>query len=278
MHPPVEPQTSETLAHAVESLRRADRPLTGREILSAIPPPSRVDVSILEELLTKDSRVISWPARTKSGRSRYWIRGPEDVVDALLANLPPDAALTVGDLLKKVGRNLAGFSAKQRRALVESQVAALVAAGKLHVHPPPGRAQPKYGAKPAKAGTYLAKLKKSLDALAAKLAPAGITREQIVDALRGERPLGDLPQRIAEYLKAKPGGIGVAQMREDLGAPKADFDAAVLSLYRQRRVYLDEHDWPAGLTEAAKQQLVSDGPSKYYVVIGLRNADAESIP
>lgn len=49
---PVEPQTSETLAHAVESLRRAGRPMTGREILKAIPPPSRVDVGALEQLLT----------------------------------------------------------------------------------------------------------------------------------------------------------------------------------------------------------------------------------
>jgi hypothetical protein len=278
MDPPVEPQASETLAHAVESLRRADRPLTGREILKAIPPPSRVVPDALEQLLARESRVIPWPARTSSGRSRYWTRRPEDVVDSLLMDLPPDAVLTAGDILKKVGRHLAGFSAKQRRALVESNVTALVAAGKLYVHPPPGKTKPKYGAKPAKAGAYLAKLQKELDALAAKLAPAGITREQILDALRGERPLGDLPQRIAEYLKAKPGGIGVGQLREDLGVPKAEFDAAVLSLYRQRRVYLDEHDWPAGLTESAKQQLVSDGPSKYYVVIGLRDADAEPIP
>jgi hypothetical protein len=37
------------------------------------------------------------------------------------------------------------------------------------------------------AGPGLAKLKTQLDALAAKLAPAGITREQIVEALRQRR-------------------------------------------------------------------------------------------
>lgn len=193
-------------------------------------------------------------------------------------DLPPDAVLTAADILKNVGRHLAGFSTKQRRALVESRVTALVAAGKLYVHPPPGKTKPKYGGKPARADAYVGKLRKELDALAAKLAPVGITRAQILDALRGERPQGDLPQRIVEYLKMKPGGIGVGQLREELGATKAEFDAAVLALYRQRRVYLDEHDWPAGLTESARQQLVSDGPSKYYVVIGLRDADAEPLP
>jgi hypothetical protein len=281
MNPPVEPQTPETLAHAVESLRRSDRPLTGREILKSIPPPSRVKPDALEELLNQDPRVIRWPARTRSAPGRYWTRRPEELLDSLLADLGADAALTVVDLQKKAGRHLAGFSADQRRALVESRVTALAAAQKLYLHPPPGRARPKYSAKPAQASAYVAKLQKEVDALAAKLAPAGITREQILDALRGERPPDDLPRRIAEFLKAKPGGIGVGQLREELGlspAEKASFDRAVISLYRQRRVYLDQHDYPLGLNEAARKELVSDGEGHYFVVIGLRDPDDESIP
>lgn len=281
MNPPQEPQTSETLVHAVESLRRSDRPLTGREILKAIPSSSRVDSGVLERLLGQDPSVVPWPPRTPSAPGRYWTRRPEEVVDSLLPDLFVDAALTVNDLQKKLRRPLAGFSTVQRQELVERRVTGLVDAGKLYVHPPPGRTRPKYGRKPPAAEGYVGKLRKEVDALAAKLQAYGITREQILEALRGEVPAGGLPQRIAEYLKSRPGGIGVGQLREELGIPPADkasFDAAVLWLYRQHRVYLDQHDYPLGLDDEGRNQLVSDGSGKYFVVIGLRDADAESLP
>jgi len=285
MNPPAEAHPSEKLAHAVESLRRSDRPLTAREIVKSIPPPSRMDPRALEPLLKQDARVIPWPPRTASAPPRYWTRQPQEIAESVLMELLADRALTASDLQRKVGRHLAGFSTAEKRALVESQVDALLSAGRLYLHPPPGRAKLKYSAKPAEASEYIGKLRKELDLLAAKLASVGITREQILEALRGERLLAELPQRIAgritEYLKSKPGGIGVGRLREDLGlslADKAAFDEAVLSLYRQRRVYLDQHDWPAGLRPADKDELVTDGRGNYFVVIGLRDADAESIP
>jgi hypothetical protein len=281
MNPPVEPQTPETLTHAVEALRRSDRPLTGREIWKSIPPPSRVELAALEQLLKADARVIPWPARTRTAPARYWTQKPEDFLDSLLVGLPADASLKLTQIQTKVGRHLAGFSAGERRELVESRMAALVAAGKLYLHPPPGKTQPKFGPQPAQARAYVAKLQKELDALAAKLAPAGITREQILDALRGEKPTDDLPQRITGFLKTKPGGIGVGQLREQFGLSpemKDSFDRAILSLYRERRVYLDRHDYPLGLNEAARNELVSDGAGNYFVVIGLRDPDDESIP
>jgi len=296
MNPPAEAQRSETLAHAVESLKRSERPLTGREILRSIPPPSRVDAGTLEQLLAGDPRVIAWPPRTRSAPLRYWIHRPEDVADSVLMEAMAAAPLTAGDLQKKIGRHPAGFSADQRRGLVDARLAALIAAGKLFQHPPPGRGKPKYSSQPATAGAYVAKLQKEVDALAAKLAPAGITRAQILDALASEAPApasqaDDLPRRILEYLKAKPAGVGLGQLREELGLragendaldkaafDKAAFDQAVLRLYRERRVYLDRHDYPQGLDAAARDQLVSDGDGSYFVVIGLRDADAESVP
>ncbi len=281
MNPPLEPQTPETLVHAVESLRRSDRPLTVREILKAIPSSSRADSDTLERLLGQDPGVIPWPPRTPSAPARYWTRKPEEVVDSLLPDLLGEAAFTVNDLQKKLRRHLAGFSTIQRQELVEARVTGMVAAEKLYVHPPPGRTRPKYSRKPPAAEGYVAKLRKELDALAARLQSYGISREQIWEALRVEKPAEDLPQRIADYLKTRPGGIGVGQLREELGlslTDKASFDAAVLWLYRHRRVYLDQHDYPLGLNEEARNQLVSDGAGKYFVVIGLRDAHAESIP
>ena len=164
---------------------------------------------------------------------------------------------------------------------MESQLPKLLAEKKLYVHPPAKGTKPKYSRQPAAPGPYLDKLQKEIDALAAKLAPAGITREQIVAALQGERPAIDLSHRIEEYLKTKPGGVSLPRMREDLGltpACKSSFDHAVLSLFRQHRVYLDQHDYPASLDDAARNQLVSDDSGNYFVVIGLRVPDAESIP
>ena len=55
---------------------------------------------------------------------------------------------------------------------------------------------------------------------------------------------------------------------------KAAFDKAVLDLYHQRRVHLDEHDYPAGLSDQQKEELVGE-KGKYYVNIGLRDEAAE---
>jgi hypothetical protein len=94
--------------------------------------------------------------------------------------------------------------------------------------------------------------------------------------------LGSLPapanitSQIVQYLKARPGGAGVGQLREDLGLSAADkpaFDKAVLSLYRQRRVYLDRHDYPQGLSAVERDGLVPDGLGTYFVLICLREPD-----
>jgi hypothetical protein len=270
----------------VEALRRSERALTAAEILKAIPPPSRLGRDILEKLLCEDPNVIPWPPRSAKARPRYWTRRPEDAIASRVGELLAHESLTIGDLQKKAGRDLAGFSPEAKRRLIEAQVEALVAASRVFLHPPPGRTPPRYGAQPARASVYVAKLRKELDALTGKLAAAGITRAQILDALAEETPaplaappsLGD---RIVDHLKAKPGGIGVVQLREELGLRadgKAEFDAAVLALYRERRVHLDTHDWPLGLSDSDREELVSDGAGNYFVVISLRDVDAESIP
>jgi hypothetical protein len=84
----------------------------------------------------------------------------------------------------------------------------------------------------------------------------------------------DLSQRILDSLKTKPGGMGTGQLREELGAPKPEFDQAMLALYRNRQIHMDEHDWPAGLSEEQKHDLVGDGNGRYYVVAGIREPEA----
>jgi hypothetical protein len=138
----------------------------------------------------------------------------------------------------------------------------------------------KFSAKPAPAEAYAGALQKEFEALARRLAPAGITREAIIAAVRGETV--DLRQRIVEYLQTRSGGMGIGELRESLApepTEKARFDQAVLSLWRQSRINLDRHDYPQGMSEADRDHyLVPDGKGNYYVMIGLREVDAQPLP
>jgi len=279
MNPPVDPQTSETLDHAVEALKRSDKPLTARGILELIPPPSRVATERIEPLLKNDSRVSEWtPAR---GAAQYWTRSPEQAADAGLVSVLADAVLGAGDLDKKLGRYLPGYPAGKRPKLIKGRLALLVEAGRLYRYPRGGKILGvKYSAKPASAADYVGALGKELDALSKRLAPAGVTRADIVAAMRGDT--ADLPQDILEYLRGKPAAIGIGELREKLApgpGEKAHFDNAVLSLWRQNRVRLNRHDFPQGMSEADRgHYLVPDGKGNYYVMISLRDADAQPVP
>jgi hypothetical protein len=279
MIPPFKPRTPETLEHAVEALRRSGKPLTADQILELIPPPSRVATEQLDALLRGDDRVSQWPPR--AGASQYWARRPEDAADSGLMRLLTDAALGASALQKMLARDLSGYPGKSRPQLISRRLEALVKAGKLYRYPRGGKVKGiKFSAKPAAAGAYVGAFLKEFEALGRRLAPAGVTREAIIAALRGEAT--DLRHRILEYLQTKAGGIGIGELRENLAPEpieKARFDQAVLSLWRQNRVNLDRHDFPQGLSDADRDHyLVPDGKGNYYVMIGLREIDAQPVP
>ena len=121
---------------------------------------------------------------------------------------------------------------------------------------------------------YLKALKEQSNALAAKLSAEGITREQMAAGLvDGMLPAPNLEHSILDKLKGRPGGLSLIEVRASLGAQgkaKAEFDQAVLSLYKDGRVYLDRHDHPLRLSDAERRDLVFDGAGNYYVGITLR--------
>jgi hypothetical protein len=85
-----------------------------------------------------------------------------------------------------------------------------------------------------------------------------------------------LEKRILDYLAGKPGGEGIGRMREDLaGVSRPEFDRAMLALYRARKIFMDEHDWPEALANnpayaSQRAETVYGGPGKYYVNAALR--------
>jgi hypothetical protein len=121
---------------------------------------------------------------------------------------------------------------------------------------------------------YLKALQEQSNALAAKLYAEGITRESMATGLDGGMlPAANFEHRIIEKLQGRPGGLSLIEVRASLGAQgkaKAEFDQAVLSLYKDGRVYLDRHDHPLRLSDAERRDLVFDGVGIYYVGITLR--------
>jgi hypothetical protein len=121
---------------------------------------------------------------------------------------------------------------------------------------------------------YLKALEEQSNALAAKLSAQGITRKQtaagLVDVML---PAPNLEHKILDKLRGKPGGLSLIDVRASLGVKakaKAEFDQAVLSLYKNGRVYLDLHDHPMRLSDAERRDLVCDDAGNYYVGITLR--------
>ena len=87
-------------------------------------------------------------------------------------------------------------------------------------------------------------------------------------------PAPNLEIKILDRLKGKAGGVSLIEVRTSLkagGKAKAEFDEAVLSLYKRRLVYLDRHDHPLRLSDADRRDLVFDGTGNYYVGITLRS-------
>ena len=127
---------------------------------------------------------------------------------------------------------------------------------------------------------YLKALKEQFNAIAAWLTAGDIppeprttwVDEDMVPAPNFEHRI-NFEHCIIEKLKGKPGGVSVVEVWASLGAQrtaKTEFDQAVLSLYKEGRVYLDRHDHPLRLSDADRRDLVFDGTVNYYVGITLR--------
>jgi hypothetical protein len=203
-----------------------------------------------------------------------------------LMELLEDQSLSLKELERSLARDLSGHSAARRGALIRASLAILKKRGSLYEYPRLGAMGVKYSRKPAESGPYLKAVKKAFDALAVKLQPAGITREKMIEELRNTAPAPALPaaanveQSILDKLKGRPGGLSIRELRGTIqgpGSSKDVFDRAVLELYESSRVYLDRHDRPAILSDAERQELVSDGAGNYFIGITLRGGGAQPV-
>jgi hypothetical protein len=277
---------------AVDLVRRTERPLTPRELLGGLGLPFKVTEPELTAILKAmvDSRdVFTIPAMTAKGKPRFWRHdalefGRQELVKQLeTRGAQPAAALR---------KSLKGFGESQFQQILSGALAAHL----LWRHPPLGKSKHELiGKAPPSPEPYLRDVGQQLAQVVSRLQAAEIPREalrravlQMVEAAGVEFTPGTLAVPGARILPAhppvdlirmmrriEPGAdrgalIGARDLRREAQLEKQHFDQAVLELARQGKVSLHRHDYPTGLTESEREDLVYDGAGNYYVGVALR--------
>lgn len=250
-----------------------------REIVASAPAP--VDVAGIRRKLTGPfavkpkeqpqladfvSRIeglIAWPAaNAKSGR-RYWTSTPEQVAEAKAIEAASAGPLAPAKLITAIAKGKTGYPKAHASALLER----LEEEGKLHRQPLLEEKKYKLTAKLTEADiAYLRRaLQKILRALGETAPPVATTGidEQILDALERIEPRKGLVVSAPRLRQAVP------------GVSKADFDAAVMRLYRAEKVLLHRHSGPHLLPEAEREELVrSQSGGDFYVGVCWNTGEA----
>ncbi len=64
--------------------------------------------------------------------------------------------------------------------------------------------------------------------------------------------------------------VSIPDLRRALDLPKDLFDKAIIDLEQKEKIFLHRHVYPARMTDEEREQMVTDGNSKYYLGIVLR--------
>jgi hypothetical protein len=250
-----------------------------REIVASAPAP--VDAAAIRRKLTGPfavkpkeqaqfadfvSRIeglIAWPAANAKSGPRYWISTPEQIAEAKALEAASAGPLAPAKLIAAIAKGKAGYPKAHASALLER----LEEEGKLHRQPLLEEKKYKLTAKLTEADiTYLRRaLQKILRALGETAPPVAATSidERILDAL--------------ERIEARKGlVVSAPRLRQAVpGVSKADFDAAVMRLYRAEKVLLHRHSGPHLLSEAEREELVrSQSGGDFYVGVCWNTGEA----
>lgn len=287
------------------ALEKAGGPLSASTLARQIPKPFKRDARALTAVLD-DEAARGRLHRLVRGKSTSYGQEPaEAVARRELAGAVSDAPKTWSDLKKGAGLKAAAkwLTSKQLDALRDD----LLREGRFYEWPKTGGkgAAVRYSTRPADPRAYLDKalaaFRKDLAKLAMTLAKAGVTPADVERAARealAESPGVEAPA--VPQTPARPdvrAGSDVAALIVDrmvledpaaaTGAPVSlrnlrravafllpdgtSFDDAVVRLAEEGTVSLHRHDYPAGLTDGERAEMVSDGRGGYYTAISVRS-------
>jgi len=279
-----------------KALESAEFPQTVQDLAknAAIPgKPKPAELLLLMEELIAAGVAFAMPVGGAKAKPRFWNRPPVDFgrlsLRRLLETKGPQTEV-------KLRAGLKEFSDEQFRTILESGLAAK----ELFRHPAAGKVKKELiGARPASPEPYLGEIAAQLAKIVPQLLAANLVREelrrylvQVIETAgipfspsavasgtsapdtRTDRSQADV-DLVALIRQLEPGAdrgalVGARDLRRAARLEKGQFDRTVLDLARQGRLSLHYHDYPASLTPAERDELVTDGNGTYYVGIALR--------
>jgi hypothetical protein len=293
--------TSDEAGLLLRALQQAKQPLPVTKLRSALPNALRPSKGRLKQLLDE---LISLGQVRSSSRGKsvyYWPPELEEEARARILEAIGNQPLTQRQLKGKFRSLLVGWPGNVLQQMLEQlieerRVYKLPApAGKgflLSAHPPDPR---QYLQEPVRKliDKLYKELAKELDKLAKKLeittaALSVVARELLQQALTTEvskgagGPVVDISEAsqliLAAMVKIEPAAangalVPLRDLRQALKTQipdKVTFDRGALQLFAQGQVDLTRHHHPSILSEAEREELVSDSQGNYYNGIVLR--------
>ncbi len=278
--------------HLLATIRSSAEPLPANTLARLLMPPHRIPARQLGPLLdeyVEAGKVYVLPPKTPRGKPRYWNRGALEFGRlAILAALEAKGPQTETQLVKAV-RGLSGAQFQQ-----VLQVA--LVAREIWRHPPLGKSKKDvFGRTAPSPEPYLRAVGNQLAAIVARLTAADVSQFDLRRALVQMIESAGVPFSAVAAAKIEHGPaavdlavdliglirriepaadrgalVGARDLRRAARLDKDDFDRAVLGLSRTGRLALHRHDYPASLSPAERDDLVTDGAGTYYVGMALR--------
>lgn len=275
-------------------LRQSDKPLTVSQIQKNIPGPLRKDrarlVKFLDEL-SKNRTIGKWlPKRVP----RYWGADMETYSREQLLDVLSRKPMTRLQLLDAFKRKIHGGSDKKAGELMGKLIKTLIVEKRVFQFPMPGNRRKKvFSAFPPDPSDYMGRMKKEFETVCGMLKNAGLSSDQIflsagkmlrasAETIFGEKaemdtePPDNIRKLILEKVRIvqpeaeRQALVPIRELRAAANIPDRSFDAAVLELAHNQKIFLHRHIHPYRLSDQDKEELVTDGKGNYYVGLVIR--------
>jgi len=271
-------------------VQQSEEPVAAGDVARRLKLPfklSAAEVSRLLEETAGSGHVHTIAPRTAKGGPRYWHRDQREFAQRCIVRLLEDKGPQGEAAVKRAVKWLGG---NQFRELIQE----LIATRTVFVHPPVGTSKKiTYGCRPPSPMQYMVKLESALRTVVSQLKAAGVGDDALRQCILqmaetagvslGRQPSSVAPREpqreeidlIAAMKRIESGAergalITARDLRRAAGLGKAEFDRAALELARSGRLVLHQHDYPAGLTPAERDDLIADDRGNYYVGLALR--------
>ncbi len=259
----------------LKALDATDEPITAarlrEQLLGQYRRRPEAEISeILENAVAAGKAYRFSPYRGK--KPRYWTRTLDAFAQRLIVQAIAREPLLWTNIKSKLKTQLRDLPAERQEQALHDLVAA------HRVFEIPGlktREKSRFGSTPADPLVYL---QPAIEGVVEKLARVGVSREEVLAALRrwGAEPISGeevIVHGAADFPGAGEGAlVSIPKLREAVGErlSKPEFDRAVLRLYEQGRIHLHQTDHPGGLSESQREQLIKDASGRYFVGLVLK--------